>query len=261
MSAEELWALKMDTGFEQYLAVCDGKRFELISEEQVGDMLTRTVKLCFPGDEKPVPLALRRVLSPDDVVPIVTSTWHKTMYDEEHPCKIHVTMPTLGDRIAISGVQWLVREGDANCTVVNRIQVAVRMFGVGRMVENQIEQEYQQAYDAFPERRAVSYWRDAKARPSSERSHTSIARRRRQTTANDLWPPIRASTKPRDRACKQSERAIAAGRRCRASRCKVTAKVSTGVQENRSLPKVASPWTARSPSCARAHRFCQKNHE
>ena len=38
MSAEELWALKMDTGFEQYLAACDGKRFELISEEQVDDI-------------------------------------------------------------------------------------------------------------------------------------------------------------------------------------------------------------------------------
>ena len=103
LSAEELWALRLDFGFDDYLATCDGKSAEVVHEEEVGDIITRTVKLCFPAGVNPVPLPLRRVLGPDDVVPLVTCTWHKTLFDKQNACKIRVEMPSLGERISIIG--------------------------------------------------------------------------------------------------------------------------------------------------------------
>ena len=135
MSAEEFWALHKDLDCERYVArVGDGKTIELLSEERsVGadgiETTTRTVKMGFTKD--PVPAALSKFISADDVVPVVTCTWFASLYDKAHPCQMRVEMPGLGDRVTISGVQWAEPISEHTCKITTRIEIQVRMFGVG----------------------------------------------------------------------------------------------------------------------------------
>jgi hypothetical protein len=163
LNAEDFWSLRSDLACERYMAAFEDKTVELVSDSvfcnAVGEeMATRTLKMVFSGSDNPVPVALRRVISPEDVVPVITETWFVKHSDEAHPCTISVVMPALGDRISINGKQWVVPIGPEQCIVFSRIEISVSMFGVGGMVEKTIEQEYKLVYEAMPER-AASYWR------------------------------------------------------------------------------------------------------
>ena len=170
LDADAFWARRWELACERYALSCEGRSLELLHESQGGedgDEHLRTVKVVFKDD--PIPPPLRHFISSDDVVPIVTWTWRRGRHDEPGAASLSVAMPGLGDRVSISGAQWLQpREDGTSCTLVSRFEIGVRMpFGVGGLVENVIADEYQLTYKKLPARVAAFCKRRANAEAAS----------------------------------------------------------------------------------------------
>jgi len=172
LSAADFWALRWDVDCERYVCYCGGRALEVLSEAPEKDgSVKRNCRVAFLED--PVPGPLRRWVSIDDVVPLITSSFNPKRFDEDNAATIDVAVPGLGDRVSIRGTQWLVPGGESSCTLVSRVEVEVKMpFGVGGLVERAIEKEYDAAYRAMPNQIATF---GRKRERSSSRVRSSAA--------------------------------------------------------------------------------------
>ena len=161
VSADDFWSLRMDTGFDRFIAEGDKQIWSLLSEaeEPAGAdgavAMRRHTKLNFK--ENPVPSWLRGALGGgSDFSFKVTSHFYPTLYDEAHPYAYSTAFPVLADAISVVGKQWALAAGPNRCRLVSRVEVSVALTGLGGSIEKLIERGVKDAYKALP-RRAEKY--------------------------------------------------------------------------------------------------------
>ena len=154
-SAADFWSLRNDRGYDEWFAELDGQRSILIKNEQTPqeDGLVygqRTVRLEFK--ENPVPQYLRKKFKLDNFAFLVTSSYYKNAFDEEHPYTYSTEFPVLTDRITVEGVQWAEEISEERCRLHARVRIAVQLNVLGPQIERQIEKGIRAAYAELPER-------------------------------------------------------------------------------------------------------------
>ena len=126
VSADDFWSLRMDTGFDRFIAEGDKQIWSLLSEaeEPAGAdgavAMRRHTKLNFK--ENPVPSWLRGALGGgSDFSFKVTAHFYPTLYDEAHPYAYSTAFPVLADAISVVGKQWALAAGPNRCRLVSRL--------------------------------------------------------------------------------------------------------------------------------------------
>ena len=129
VSADGFWSLRMDTGFDRFIAEGDKQIWSLLSEaeEPAGAdgavAMRRHTKLNFK--ENPVPSWLRGALGGgSDFSFKVTAHFYPTLYDEAHPYAYSTAFPVLADAISVVGKQWALAAGPNRCRLVSRVEVS-----------------------------------------------------------------------------------------------------------------------------------------
>ena len=233
VSADDFWSLRMDTGFDRFIAEGDKQIWSLLSEaeEPAGAdgavAMRRHTKLNFK--ENPVPSWLRGALGGgSDFSFKVTAHFYPTLYDEAHPYAYSTAFPVLADAISVVGKQWALAAGPNRCRLVSRVEVSVALTGLGGSIEKLIERGVKDAYKALP-RRAEKYLAQRGPRPPP--------------SLPDPPPPSKRPAP--DAAVRRAGRA----RRRRAGRRRVPAALARDRRRRRRRPAAAGRGTilARAP--------------
>ena len=137
---DEFWKLRMDTGFDEYIAECDKQIFTLDSLSHHSDasgevFFSRTTRLLC--QENPVPGPFRRFLTEPEFAFHVTSKWHHRLWGRDHPMVYSTLVPVFKDRIKIEGKQWLEpTHGGTSCKLCIRVEFKASVFGFGSQIEH-----------------------------------------------------------------------------------------------------------------------------
>ena len=193
VSADDFWSLRMDTGFDRFIAEGDKQIWSLLSEaeEPAGAdgavAMRRHTKLNFK--ENPVPSWLRGALGGgSDFSFKVTAHFYPTLYDEAHPYAYSTAFPVLADAISVVGKQWALAAGPNRCRLVSRVEVSVALTGLGGSIEKLIERGVKRLQGAASEGRST--WRSA----GGGRRRRYPTRRRRRSCPRPT--PSRRSAAP-----------------------------------------------------------------
>ena len=149
LPARQYWALRLDDGFDAFCARADGCFIQPVSFERTTDAngLARCVaesRLVY--EENPVPASLRHMLGTETFAFVSRSAWYADRFDAAHPAEFDSTPPVLKDRISVRGRCWLEERSPAACRHVYRVEVDVRVFGLGSMAELAIERRLEANY-------------------------------------------------------------------------------------------------------------------
>ena len=136
LPARQYWALRLDDGFDAFCARADGCFIQPVSFARSTDAngLARCVaesRLVY--EENPVPASLRHMLGTETFAFVSRSAWYADRFDAAHPAEFDSTPPVLKDRISVRGRCWLEERSPAACRHVYRVEVDVRVFGLGSM--------------------------------------------------------------------------------------------------------------------------------
>lgn len=153
MSAEEFWGLRVDLGFDKYLAAVEKQNAEWQLNDEFRDaegnrQLRRTAKLIYK--ENPVPKSVRSMVGDGDFMFTVQSTFWPDLCDEAHPMAFKTILPFFSDRISIEGLQWAEPVSATQCRMCARVDIKVRVTGISSQVEKAIEKGCKDAYAALP---------------------------------------------------------------------------------------------------------------
>ena len=160
MSAADFWALRSDTGFDDFFAKIDKQVFKLIQNDLQHDekgrpFINRQLKLTLL--ENPVPASMRKMFGVSDEFAFkVKCAFHTELYDEAHPFTYQTFFPVLTDKIEVTGLQWCVPLTESTCTLCAAIRVRVAIPGIGGTVEKAVEKSMRAAYKELP-RRSLEY--------------------------------------------------------------------------------------------------------
>ena len=149
LPARQYWALRLDDGFDAFCARADGCFIQPVSFARSTDAngLARCVaesRLVY--EENPVPASLRHMLGTETFAFVSRSAWYADRFDAAHPAEFDSTPPVLKDRISVRGRCWLEERSPAACRHVYRVEVDVRVFGLGSMAELAIERRLEANY-------------------------------------------------------------------------------------------------------------------
>ena len=163
LSAEAFWALRSDTGFDEYFAKLDKQDFTLIENDLTEDAdgepyLKRKLKLAL--HDNPVPASVQRMtgIASDGFAFRVRSSFHPNKYDEAHPYTYQTIFPVLTEKITVMGLQWCVPLGEEACELHGAIKVSVAMPGLGGTAERAIEKSMKAAYVGGHSLRSSARW-------------------------------------------------------------------------------------------------------
>ena len=132
LSAEEFWWLRMDVGFDLYMANARDGGCEVLELNEGTEKVERVTLLTY--QENPIPPSLRGMLGATEFSFKVKAHWHKHKYDAEHGMTFTSEPPVFADRIKVGGRQWLEVVGPRQCRIQQQTNVSVKIFGVGGQV-------------------------------------------------------------------------------------------------------------------------------
>ena len=134
LAAEDFWALRMDVGFDLYMADARAGGCEVIelNENALGEV-HRTTLLTY--QENPIPPSLRGMFGAETFSFKVKARWYKNNFDADHGMTFTSEPPVFADRIKVGGRQWIEPISDCQCRIRQETEVSVKIFGVGGQVE------------------------------------------------------------------------------------------------------------------------------
>jgi hypothetical protein len=115
------------------------KSEQILLEEDRGDVYYREV-LQIPNRD--LPAVIKKVVGASQLSYTNKSVWHK----REHRLHYHVVPSIKADRITIAGTMWLEPRAAGSLRVCE-LEVQVRVFGVGPLLEKLILDDVKQAQD------------------------------------------------------------------------------------------------------------------
>ena len=147
MAADEFWALRLDQNYDDFCAQCDDVTFQLLSRRQeVCDGQTlEFIECLLLYNENPVPAAFQHMLGSQQFGFKYSAKWYRDLHDQKHPCTFVSEPLVMKDRISVRGQSWLVPISKQACEVCYHQEVNVRVFGMGSVVEQVVEQRMRES--------------------------------------------------------------------------------------------------------------------
>ena len=189
VSADDFWSLRMDTGFDRFIAEGDKQIWSLLSSGGPAGAdgavaMRRHTKLNFK--ENRCVVAARRARRRLRL--LVQGDGHFYPRSDEGTRRYSTAFPVLADAISVVGKQWALAAGPNRCRLVSRVEVSVALTGLGGSIEKLIERGVKDAARR-PLAGRRSTWRSADrgrrrpCRPAAAVEATRARRRRRARRA------------------------------------------------------------------------------
>ena len=153
LPAHEAWRARCDFALEQHIAALGKRKLELIEEEVTNEGATdeqrqRLVRCDLLGDQLNGGVMGVKTA---DLNSEVLSVFFVNLFDEAHGAEFSVDMAMRRLNVSITGHQWCLIESDTSCFLCTRIQLEVKLVGIGGLVEMQLERQMRASHAAFPE--------------------------------------------------------------------------------------------------------------
>ena len=153
LPAREAWRLRCDFALEQHIASLSKRKLSLVEEEATregaeDEQRQRLVRCDLLGDHLNGGVMGIRT---GDLSSHILSVFFVNLFDEAHGGEFSVDMAMRRLNVSITGHQWCLVESDASCFLCTRVQLEVRLVGIGGLVEMQLERQVRASHAAFPE--------------------------------------------------------------------------------------------------------------
>lgn len=154
LSAERLWALRRDFETDRWIAFQEERDVQLLeeTEEKRGEHTIVLRKTSCRFVNNPIPTWLRGFIKAETLTTMVTAEWNAKLYNKENCYSFTVNVPSVGDKLSLSGIQWVEPIDNTSCTVCSHVTVECNVPGVGSHVESGFQKELTRSYDRYPER-------------------------------------------------------------------------------------------------------------
>lgn len=161
------WALRLDLGFDHFLAQREKQTFELRELNETADgMVRRTASVTFL--ENPVPWMVRKALRSGDLTIRTSAEWHREKFDEAHGLRFS-SAPSCSSKVVVDGRLYVEPVTTTQCRVHAVVTVRVDIAAIGTQVERLVEQQSRAAFAMLPAH-AFEYWQQ-KQRSQAVLSH------------------------------------------------------------------------------------------
>ena len=150
ISAASYWELQQNEAFRNYLAGLEGSAITTMSREESTDAnghkrvvrVSKIAKL-----HNPVPQPVRKVCGAgDEFFFTITETFCPDRYGVEHKLMATTEAPVMADRIKATSYHWVRVTGPDSCELVWSLDVAVKVLGVGGIIEIGVRDAAASAY-------------------------------------------------------------------------------------------------------------------
>jgi hypothetical protein len=153
LPAREAWRLRCDFALEQHIASLSKRKLDLVEEEVVNEgaedeQRQRLVRCDLLGDHLNGGMM---GVKTSDLGSEVLSVFFVNLFDEEHGAEFSVDVALRRLNVSITGHQWCLVESDLSCFLCTRVQLEVKLAGIGGLVEMQLERQVRASHAAFPE--------------------------------------------------------------------------------------------------------------
>ena len=153
LPAREAWRLRCDFTLEQHIASLNKRKLCLVEEEAINqgaedEQRQRLVRCDLLGDQLNGGMM---GVKTSDLGSEVLSVFYVHLFDEAHGAEFSVDLALRRLNVSITGHQWCLAESDLSCFLCTRIQLEVKLTGIGGLVEMQLERQIRASHAAFPE--------------------------------------------------------------------------------------------------------------
>jgi len=153
LPAREAWRLRCDFALEQHIASLNKRKISLVEEEAThegaeDEQRQRLVRCDLLGDHLNGGVM---GIKTGDLSSHILSVFFVNLFDEAHGGEFSVDMAMRRLNVSITGHQWCLVESDVSCFLCTRVQLEVRLVGIGGLVEMQLERQVRASHAAFPE--------------------------------------------------------------------------------------------------------------
>lgn len=153
LSAHDTWRLRCDFDLERYIATHGNRQLTLVSENTSGpgtdwEQCQRQVRCELLGDHLGGSIM---GVKTSDLASEVTSHFYVHRSGEDYGAEFWVSMLLKKIKVTIEGRQWVVPASDGSCYLCTRVEVEVRVVGIGSLVEMQLDRQIRASHAAFPQ--------------------------------------------------------------------------------------------------------------
>jgi hypothetical protein len=153
LPARETWRLRCDFVLEQHIASLNKRKLRLLEEEVVregaqDEQRCRLARCDLLGDHLNGGVM---GVKTSDLGSEVQFIYFVNLFGEAHGGEFTVDVALRRLNVSITGHQWCLVESDTSCFLCTRIQLEVKLPGIGKLVEMQLERQMRASHEAFPE--------------------------------------------------------------------------------------------------------------
>lgn len=153
LPARDTWRLRCDFALEQHIASLNKRKLRLIEEEAVregaqDEQRCRLARCDLLGDHLNGGVM---GVKTSDLGSEVQFIYFVNLFGEAHGGEFTVDLALRRLNVSITGHQWCLVESDTSCFLCTRIQLEVKLPGIGKLVEMQLERQMRASHEAFPE--------------------------------------------------------------------------------------------------------------
>ncbi len=153
LPAREAWRLRCDFALEQHIASLNKRKLCLVEEEATregaeDEQRQRLVRCDLLGDHLNGGVM---GVKTSDLGSEILSVFFVNLFDEAHGAEFTVDVALRRLNVSITGHQWCLIESDVSCFLCTRVQLEVKITGIGGLVEMQLERQMRASHAAFPE--------------------------------------------------------------------------------------------------------------
>lgn len=153
LPAREAWRLRCDFALEQHIASLNKRKLSLLEEEVINggaedEQRQRLVRCDLMGDHLNGGMM---GVKTSDLGSEILCVYFVNLFDEAHGAEFTVDVALRRLNVSITGHQWCLVESDVSCFLCTRVQLEVKIAGIGGLVEMHLERQMRASHAAFPE--------------------------------------------------------------------------------------------------------------
>lgn len=151
LSAQNFWALKLDTSFDRFTSEAEGCTFVMVSAEQRTDEAGTPKMFCVSenyAEQSPLPTPLQTLLGTKTFRVTTHYSWWPHKWDPSHPAKFESWPNGLSHRVMMRGSSWVEPLSADRCRVVYRVEIECHVFyqALSKLLEAGLEKRLRDSY-------------------------------------------------------------------------------------------------------------------
>ncbi len=183
-----LWEIRNNFETERTIALQDDRHIALESEEWSTDSQGHQIVERVVAEQisvESVPKAIRGALPVGALVTRTRSRWYPHMFDESHPSTFATCIDALGDKVCITGRQWVAQDSPQGCTMCTNTKISVNVPFVGCRIEGMVCERMETSCKSYAHR-IEEHAKHAAPQPDCSLAERGLARRDVSTSTSDL---------------------------------------------------------------------------